>query len=78
MRKSTEHLYAQYELRNGDMLRVEWYTTFYPGDGWNTPDEHESSEPMVFIEGVEMHPDRLPKGMDQLVEDLYQSSGTRV
>ena len=61
---------VSFEMQNGSTFAIEWTERRY-GATFNDPAETDAGEYTCFIDEDEVHPDDLPKGLDTLVEEMY-------
>ncbi len=64
------HYHVQFTLADGRVLVCEYYYHLVPSD-FNNPEEETTSDAELTLDGVPVEVDKLPKGLDKIVEAMY-------
>ena len=67
---STTDVKVTFELADGRVLRAEWREWEDPAT-FDSPAEGDATEPTFYLDGVEVTPAEMPKGLDTLAELMY-------
>ena len=74
---SQSQVTVSFEMTNGKTLKVVYMVNYYPGNYW-TPPEVDVSDGEIYIDGDEVDADKLPKGLDAIVDQMYETDGKDV
>lgn len=61
---------VSFEMQNGSTFAIEWTERRY-GATFNDPAETDAGEYTCLIDEDEVYPEDLPKGLDELAEQMY-------
>lgn len=68
---------VSFEMSNGKLLELVYMYKHWPATYWE-PDDVEVNDGIIYIDGDEVDADKLPKGLDAIVDQMYETDGKDV